>query len=361
MVKKELEFLKEINYSPNIKKKYTYIKGDFHKVIFSHEKKTKEIILNIIKHYPGIKWKIIRLFIYLNFHKFLKGTGPIETLKLKIDSSLNYPGEIILIDQRKKVFDLKNKKIYYVLKNGSEINKEFILREKYPGINFVPLLKKDRDRKVMIMRFLDLETFNKITKMPQKILQNSFDQLIYFYKKNRIKKKKTSKEIKKIWLRNNNFKSLDKKSRKIITLAYVLLNNDKKLTFIKAHGDFHLAHIGKSKEDGKIYILDWEGSKEENLLFDFFWMILVDCRVNGRGNIEKLVYKNGLNRTPFRRIFLKFEKEFKEYLNMEIFLRYFMLTLIRLIEEAYKNKRLKDAKVEVQILNKITRFIKQSF
>lgn len=361
MVKKELEFLKKINYFPNIKKKYTYIKGDFHKVIFSHEKKTKEIILKIIKNYPGVKWKIIRLLIYLNFHKFFKRGGSIGTLKLRVDTSLNYPGEIILIDNRIKVFDLKNKKIYYMLKNGSEINKELILREKYPGINFVPLLKKDLGRKVMIMRFLDLETFNKITKMPQKILQNSFDQLIYFYKKNGVKKKKTSKEIKDIWLRNNNFKSLDKKSRKIITSAYVLLNNDKKLTFIKAHGDFHLAHIGQDKKSRKIYLLDWENPEEENLLFDFFWMILVDCRVNGKGNIKKIIYKNGLNRIPFKRIFLKFEKEFKEDLNIEIFLRYFMLTLIRLIEEAYRNGKLSDVKIEFQILKRIIKFIKQSF
>ena len=90
-------------------------------------------------------------------------------------------------------------------------------------------------------------------------------------------------------------------------------------------------------------------------------MILVDCRVNGKGNIKKIIHKNGLNRTHFKRIFLKFEKEFKEDLNMGIFLRYFMLTLIRLIEEAYRNGKLGDVKIEFQILKRITKFIKRSF
>ena len=32
MLKKDLEFLKKVDYTPNLKKKYTYIEGDFHKV-----------------------------------------------------------------------------------------------------------------------------------------------------------------------------------------------------------------------------------------------------------------------------------------------------------------------------------------
>jgi len=358
MVKKELEFLKEINYFPNIKKKYTYIKGDFHKVIFSHEKKTKEIILKIIKNYPGMKWKIIRLFIYLNFHKFLKEGGLIGTLKLKIDSSLNYTGEIILIDQRKKIFDLENEKIYYILKKKSDLLKEISVRKKFPKVNFAPLVKLDTEKKIIIVRFLDLKTFNKILKTPFKILQNSFNQLIYFYKKNKIKKETFSREISKIFRRNNNFKSFKSKNKKIMDLAYQVLNKEKKLILVQSHGDFHLAHVGKSKEDGKIYILDWEGSKEENLLFDLFWMVLVDYGVNGKECIEKLIYKKNLNKTPFKKIILELGKEFGEEFDLETLLRYFMLTLIKLIEEAYKNGKLSNVKMEFKILRKITRLIK---
>ena len=163
----------------------------------------------------------------------------------------------------------------------------------------------------------------------------------------------------KLWERNNNFKSLDKKSWEKLNSACAILKNRKKFISIKAHRDFHLAHIGKNNENNKIYILDWEKPKEENLLFDLFWMILVDYRINKGKLLKYIIYKGELNKTLFKGIIPKFEKEFQEDLNSGTVLSYFMLTLISLIEEAYNHNRLFDVKLEFQLLNKTIKFIKK--
>lgn len=354
MVKKELEFLKEIEYSPDTIKKYTYLFGDFHKIIFSHEKKSKEIILKIIKNYPGIKWKIIRLLILLNLHTFLKKGRLIGNLKLKVDSSQNYPGEVILIDQRKKIFDLKNKKIYYILKKKAEILKETKIRKKYPKINFAPLLKSPRNKNVVAIKFLDFVGFNQIENIPKEILVDVFNQLIYFYKKNKIKKETFSREISKIFKRNNNFRSFKGKNKKIMDLAYQVLNKEKELILVQSHGDLHLAHIGKDKEEGKIYILDWENSREENLLFDFFWMTLVDYKINKKNHINYII-----NKTYLSYILSKFEKDFKINLDRQAILMYLALTLIKIIESAYHDGKLKEMDLEFNLLNKAIIFIRR--
>jgi len=338
---------KSVDYSPSAKKRYYFITGDYHKLIFSSQKISRDFILKTIKHYPGSKWGLLRFLIRSGLYKNVK-SSKMGFVYFDYDPKMNFPGEAMLIDQRRKVFDLKNKKVYYFLyKNQKDqISHEKELRKKYKEINFPAIIfKKD----VFITDFLDLKFFSKAEALPNQVLEKAIHQLCYFYKKNKIQKSTFSKEIIKIKKDNKDFSLLDKEDAKVLNHAMQVIQSEKQVMLTKVHGDFHLSHIGMQED--KVYILDWELARIENILFDLFWFFINDFRLNKTEFIKKASKKKLLYYPDFRRTLERFERELKLDFDEKELFTYLVLTMLRLIERAYKERKLDNVKNQIKLLN----------
>ena len=304
-LKKKLDKALRHDYfnKPDEKRFYSFLPASWMSFAFIEDNEAYEVVRENLKFGGRLKKRLASTFLPLvRYTPF--------SVKLLYDSSNNFPGEVLIDSRRLKSFDLQGKKVHSL---GSHSEQFIEVRKSLNDldVNAPELLYSDSE--LVVEEYISTKQFELFSEECKEPVLEAFKQLFIFYR---------YQDIEQVEV-------LDLLDKDILLVQKVLERTERSYLVTGIHGDFHIGHIGVTKDKTVIY--DWQDAGEKGFLMDDFHNMLVQQYkyTNEKSYFKQL--KTGDRSPELEKIIEMFKEEFRLY-EEELF-DYYLLFLARKISE----------------------------
>lgn len=237
-------------------------------------------------------------------------------------------------NKKAKIFDFDNNKVLSIYSLKNDYIRENELYVEFSGFFKIPeIILSDDVELVLIEKLIEFKSnLNWSNNDYIKVMDEIFKNYINYYNNCEMSNEyvlKTPLEL------LNSLKDQEKVDFLRKNINTNLMN--KKLPFIKIHGDLWSANILIDKDNkNDIYFIDWEHSDNFILFYDFFWLMQNEAIYN-ENYFYLEQYIKGYYNHYFKEIFLIFDIKFEEKYKVD----YLIIFFVNVFETRLKDKNKK--------------------
>jgi len=222
--------------------RYVMLPGETYSFYFKDSRESYELVRQNLKRGGKLKKRLASYILpYLKYIPFFSAELP---------SSESFPGDVVRDGPRTKCFDLENGRVYSLDCSEEEAGILQDLEER--GIRYPEVTGQEDE--VLVEKYMDFEKYESFDSDTVEVVADAVLQLVDYYRSGEIEYRNSSEIVDG-------------------------LEEDREVREVDSHGDFHIGNLGVFEDE--VYVLDWEGSSRNFLMFDWVFFLVQEYRYSG--------------------------------------------------------------------------------